>query len=124
LTDEVYLEAHATDDFGVRSLELVYSVNGGAEQVVPLYQARPMTEVSAGHTFYLEELDLQAGDFIAYHARTVDVGPAPRKTVTSDMYFVEVRPFGVEYRQGEAPPGGGGGGGGGGQNASGEELTQ
>lgn len=90
LTDEVYLEAHATDDFGVQSLELVYSVNGGAEQVVPLYQARPMTEVSAGHTFYLEELDLQAGDFIAYHARTVDVGPLPRKTISSDMYFVEV----------------------------------
>src|SRR5690606_38048379 len=74
LVDEVYLEATATDDFGVRSLELVYSVNGGPEQTLQLYDARPMQEVSGGHTFYLEELDLQAGDFIAYHARAVDVG--------------------------------------------------
>src|SRR5690606_40463179 len=36
LVDEVYLEAEAVDDFGVRSLELVYSVNGGEEQVVSL----------------------------------------------------------------------------------------
>ncbi|MEX0912549.1 MAG: DUF4175 family protein, partial [Gemmatimonadota bacterium] len=126
LVDEVFLQARATDDFGVRSLELVYSVNGGEEQAVPLYTARPMTEVSAGHTFYLEDLDLQAGDFIAYHARAVDVGPEPRRTISSDMYFVEIRPFGVEYRQSEGPPGGGGGMGGGGQDqdASGEELTR
>src|SRR5690606_30593987 len=123
LVDEVYLEATATDDFGVRSLELVYSVNGGPEQTLQLYDARPMQEVSGGHTFYLEELDLQAGDFIAYHARAVDVGPEPRKTIQSDMYFVEIRPFGVEYRQADAP--GGGGGGGGQQNQpSGDELTQ
>ncbi|MEX2584371.1 MAG: DUF4175 family protein, partial [Gemmatimonadota bacterium] len=123
LVDEVYLEARATDDFGIRELELVYSVNGGPEQTLPLYAARPMPEVSAGHTFYLEELDLQAGDFIAYHARTVDVGPEPRKPISSDMYFVEIRPFGLEYRQADQP-GGGGGGGGQQEEPSGDELTQ
>jgi hypothetical protein len=112
LTDEVFLEAQATDDFGVRSLELIYSVNGGEEEVLPLYGARPMKEVSVGHTFYLEEFDLQAGDFISYYARVSDVGPEPRRPVTSDMYFVEIRPFGVEYRQADGGGGGGGGGGG------------
>ena len=35
--EEVFVEAKAEDDFGVRDLELVYSVNGGAEKVVKLF---------------------------------------------------------------------------------------
>ena len=31
--EEVFVEAQAEDDFGVRDLELVYSVNGGAEKI-------------------------------------------------------------------------------------------
>src|SRR5690606_23894636 len=58
LVDEPWVEAQATDDFGVRNLELVYSVNGEEEKVVSLYTAEPLTEVSAGHTFYLEDLGL------------------------------------------------------------------
>jgi hypothetical protein len=122
LVDEVYLEAQASDDFGVRSLELVYSVNGTEERVLPLYGARPLPEVSVGHTFYLEDLELQAGDFISYYARATDVGPEPRRPVSSDMYFIEIRPFGVEYRQ--ADSGGGGGGGGGDQGGPDDQLSQ
>ncbi len=36
--EEVFLQARADDDYGVRSLELVYSVNGGAEKTVSLLQ--------------------------------------------------------------------------------------
>ena len=36
--EEVFVEATATDDYGVRNLELVYSVNGGAEKTLPLFQ--------------------------------------------------------------------------------------
>src|SRR5207249_1326780 len=43
-------------------------------------------------------------------------------TVTTDIYFIEVRPFGREYRQGQQ--GGGGGGGGGQQDDSTEALSQ
>ena len=35
--EEVFLQARADDDFGVRQLDLVYSVNGGPEKTVPLY---------------------------------------------------------------------------------------
>jgi hypothetical protein len=35
--EEVFVEANADDDYGVRNLELVYSVNGGDEKVVKLF---------------------------------------------------------------------------------------
>ena len=39
--EEVFLQARADDDFGVRQLDLVYSVNGGPEKtVVALRQGR------------------------------------------------------------------------------------
>jgi molybdenum-dependent DNA-binding transcriptional regulator ModE len=102
--EELFLEASATDDYGVAALDLVYQVNGGAEQTVALYrQARgPRREVAAGHTLFLEEMALQPGDVIAYYARASDAdGEGAPRTARSDIYFVRIRPFGKEYRQAE-----------------------
>jgi hypothetical protein len=33
----VFLEAKAEDDYGVKTLDLVYSINGGAEKTVKLF---------------------------------------------------------------------------------------
>ena len=108
--EEVFVEASADDDFGVARLELVYSVNGGEETIVPLLSnARVLTEASAGHTFYLEELDLQPGDLVSYFARATDNSGGAR-SATSDMFFMNIRPFGRDYRQSEQAGGGGGGG--------------
>ncbi len=113
--EEVFVEARADDDFGVRDLDLVYSVNGGAEKTIRLFDGKKrLSEVSAGHTFYLEELDVKAGDFVSYYAKAADndgvQGPKP---VMSDMYFVRVRPLSKEFRRAPSDAGGGGGGGGG-----------
>ena len=71
--EEVYVEAAADDDYGVRDLELVYSVNGGAEKTVPLFNgSKRLPAVSAGHTFYLEELGVKSGDSVSYYARATD----------------------------------------------------
>ena len=60
--EEVFLEAKAEDDYGVKTLELVYCVNGGAEKTVRLFDGTTrMTDVSAGHTLYLEELNVKPG---------------------------------------------------------------
>ena len=92
----MFIEARADDDFGLRSLDLVYSINGGAEdeQVIRLYNGAGRTtlqEVSAGHTFFLEELDLEPGDFLAYYARAVDRNLAQlnNRDVKSDLYFIQ-----------------------------------
>jgi hypothetical protein len=120
--DEVYSEARAVDDYGVARLDLVYSVNGGDERTVPLHRgSRIIKDIAAGHTFMLEEFGLQPGDVVSYYARATDnntvSGP---QTATSDIYFVQIRPYSQEYRQ--AQEGGGGGGGGGGEQPG--QLSQ
>ena len=111
--EEVFTELRAEDDFGVNKLELYFSVNGGAEQKLDLFtnKGESPKEISAGHTFFLEEYDLQPGDLVTYYGKAVD-SRNPSNTVSTDIYFIEVRPFGREYRQGQQGGGGGGGGGG------------
>lgn len=108
--EEVYLEAVAEDDYGVTRLELVYSVNGGAEQRTALYAGGGRREVSAGHTFFLEEWGLKPGDLVSYYARAFDARPAAQPAA-SDIYFLKVRPFDRAYRQAEEQPGAGAGSG-------------
>src|SRR5688572_19604245 len=111
--DEVYTEASAQDDYGVAKLDLVYSVNGGQEKTAPLHQgARAIRETSAGHTFMLEEYQLEPGDVVSYYARATDNNASGAQTATSDIYFMQVRPYSQEYRQEQGGGGGGGGGGG------------
>jgi hypothetical protein len=124
--EEVFVEASAEDDFGVRDLELVYSVNGGAEKSIRLFDGKSrLADVKAGHTFYLEELDVQAGDFVSYFARAADndavAGP---KRAASDLYFLQIRPLRKEFRRAESQAGGGGGGGGGEVGALSQQQRQ
>ena len=115
--EELFIEARADDDFGLHSLDLVYSVNGGPEEEVSLYNGAQdaLKEVSAGHTFFLEELDLEPGDFLAYYARATDRNLAQQnKDIKSDLYFVQIRAFSRDFRAAQSQAGGGGGGGGGG----------
>src|SRR5687767_1197890 len=115
--EEVFLEARADDDYGVKSMDLVYSVNGGDEKTVRMYNAgdTPRAEVSAGHTVYLEELGVKVGDSVSYYAKVADNdGVAGGKSTSSDIYFVKIRPFQQAFKPGQSAEGGGGGGGGGG----------
>ena len=115
--EELFIEARADDDFGLRSLDLVYSVNGGSEETVRLYSGgeNALTEVAAGHTFFLEDLPLEPGDFVSYYARATDRNLAQEnKDVKSDLYFVQIRAFSRDFRAGQSQGGGGGGAGAGG----------
>ena len=115
--EELFIEARADDDFGLRSLDLVYSVNGGSEETVRLYSGdeNALTEVAAGHTFFLEDLELEPGDFVSYYARATDRNLAQEnKDVKSDLYFVQIRAFSRDFRAGQSQGAGGGAGGAGG----------
>ena len=109
--EEVFLEARADDDLGLSEILLVYNVNGGPSDTLPLFGASgaPMTAVTAGHTVFMEDYELETGDLIAYHAIARDNAPNSNEAL-SDIYFLQVRPFQRDYR--EAQGGGGGGGGG------------
>jgi hypothetical protein len=102
--EEVFIEARGEDDFGVQRLELVYSVNGGPEKTVQLHGqgARRLKDVSAGHTLFLEEYELEPGDIVSYYARAFDANPfGGPGTAATDIYFLQVRPFDREYREAE-----------------------
>ena len=109
--DEVFVSATADDDYGVAALDLVYSVNGAPQQRRSL--ARPSgraSSLSGAHTFFLEELSLQPGDFVSYFVRATDNNAIDgARSATTDIYFVQIRPFSREYRAAEQAgmPGGG-----------------
>lgn len=122
--EEFFIEARANDDYGIRQLELVFSVNGGEEQTVELFGsgAAPLSEVSAGYTFFLEEYELVPGDIISYYAKARDNAGTGSQEAISDIYFLQIRRFNTEFRQAEQQPGGGGGGGG--QMGGEQELSE
>ena len=108
--EEVFVEVEAEDDYGLSTIELIYSVNGGEEETLELYSG-VRKDVSAGHTFYLEEIELQPGDFISYYARATDSNRVSGHQIsTTDIYFMEIRPFDRRFRQAEQAPGAPGGG--------------
>src|SRR4051812_44199122 len=113
--EEFSIEARADDDFGVRQLQLVYSVNGGPEQTKTLVdgKSRALSQVSAAHTFYLEELKLSPGDSVSYYAKAIDNDSVRGgKPVSSDLYFIRIRKLDEQFRSAMSMGGGGGGGGG------------
>ena len=86
-------------------MDLHFSVNGGAEKTVNLQNltresARSLT---GAYTFFLEEYGLKPGDFISYFAKARDASSES----TSDIYFIEVKPFEMEYKQSQQQGGGG-----------------
>jgi hypothetical protein len=101
--EEVDIETQADDDYGIERLELVYAVRGGIEQVIPLPVPPRVTSVSARHTLYFEDLDVQPGDFVSYYVRARDVTRGKRSNeARSDIFFLEVRPFEQEFALAES----------------------
>ena len=113
--EEVFTQARAEDDYGVVSIDLHFSVNGGEEKKVNLQElSRESAQKLTGtHTFFLEEFNLKPGDFISYYAKARDAS----NETTSDIYFIEIKPFEMQYRQSQQQGGGEGGGGDQDQNA-------
>ena len=89
--EEVFTQAKAEDDYGVLSLDLYFAVNGGEEKKVDLQKLKGESarEMTGAHTFFLEEFGPQPGDLISYYAKARDA----HKETTSDIYFIEVKPF-------------------------------
>src|SRR4029078_12075964 len=59
--------------------------------------------LTGASTFCLEEYNLKPGDFISYFAKARDAS----NESTSDIYFIEVKPFEMEYKQSQQAGGNG-----------------
>lgn len=116
--EEVLVSTSVSDDFGVKSARLKFSVNGAEEQsidLVPDSGKRPgQKDVTGSHVFYLEDYGLEPGDVISYYVEAEDYFHTKEPGLT-DMYFIEVTPFDANYTQLNNQGGGSGGGGGGSQ---------
>lgn len=110
---EVTIEARAEDDYGIAALDLVYSVAGGKERVVPFSQlSGGVTRRTGTYLLAAEELNVRPGDVITYYARARDVARGRRSAeAASDIFFLEVRPFNEEFVAAQSQAMGAGGGG-------------
>ena len=120
--DEVEIIAEATDDYGVAELKLMYRLGSGelqelvmesSKEVVGFRQSSvsvsnesllPESQYAEGaYTFYLEEFDVEPGDIISYYAHATDnntrTGPGE---ASSEIYFIEIRPFNEDFHEGES----------------------
>jgi hypothetical protein len=107
--EEVAIEARAEDDHGLSRFELVYSVAGREPIVMPFTRVAGTDLAKIGtHVLQAEDLKVQPGDVITYYARARDVARGKRSSLaSSDMYFLEVRPFSEEFVAAQSQAGGG-----------------
>ena len=111
--EEVPIEARADDDYGISRFELVYAVAGREAKTVA-FRSVTGTNVAKVGTYLLpaEDLRVQPGDVVTYYARAVDIGRGKRPSETrSDIFFLEVKPFGEEFVAAQSQAMGGAGGG-------------
>jgi hypothetical protein len=117
--EEVTVAVKAQDEFGLKSLDLHYSVNGGPERAVPLLKRPGDKQASGSSVLALEDFKLVPGDLVSVYASAKD----GRSESHTDMMFIQVDPFEREFSQSQQA-GGGGGGGGGGQRNDPSEISR
>jgi hypothetical protein len=108
--EELPVTVASSDDFGLRGVDLHYSVNGGPEQVKNLGGNNNIKGVEGKAVLPLESFKLVPGDLVSFYATAKDATHTSR----SDIVFAKVEPFDLKFRQSQS--GGGGAGGAGEQN--------
>jgi hypothetical protein len=103
--EEVTVGVDAKDDFGLKEVSLHYSVNGGPEKSVPMLHAAGAKTSSDSAVISLEDFKVQPGDIVSLYATAKDA----RKTVNTDIFFIEAQPFERNYTQSQQAGGGSGG---------------
>jgi uncharacterized protein Smg (DUF494 family) len=114
--EEVTVAVDARDDFGLKSVDLRYSVNGAPERRVALLQSKDGKSSSAAATIALEDFKLAPGDIVSLYA----VAKGAFQSSTTDMFFIEAQPFERNYTQSQQA----GGGSPGADEDPGEQQTQ
>ena len=117
--EEVDIVVEATDDFGIASMDLKYSVGIDQETsatmelskspLPPFSKEEPVGDskkISGTYTFFLEEMNIEPGDVITYHAEALDnnTRSGPSKGI-SEIYFIEIRPFKERFEEMNAQSG-------------------
>lgn len=90
--EEVPLAAELRSSHGVKRVTLEMAVNGKARKSVALPdQAAGDQKIEV--SMYLDELEVEPYDVVAYHLRAERIYPKPLSATLSPLQFVQVRPF-------------------------------
>ena len=117
---------NAEDDYGIRDLELVYSVNGGAEKVVKLFKGDAARCRNSRRPHVLSGRAERAAGRLGVVLRARDgQRRRGRRQAGDERPLFPARPaVQKDFRQAPSQGGGGGGGGGGGQQHQVEALSE
>lgn len=117
--EEVVIQVEASDDYGLSEFSLNYSVVGADEVAVDFLPSEQTKQVIGNELIYLEDLEVEPGDFVSYYLTLADNNGIDGPTqVVSDIYFLQVIPTDQEFRRSQSPSGQGAGGGQGGGDSS------
>ncbi len=98
-TTEVRLKVHAGDDLGLGKVGIVYQVGSGPAKI--LYLREPAGQPAshdAEAVLALEEHALSFQDAITYYAFAEDNRPGQPQRATTELQFIDIRPFKREYQ--------------------------
>jgi hypothetical protein len=97
---EVLIRARARDDFGVTRVGITFQVNNEEERTLILHDVdQPhQREVRAEQVMMLEQFLLTQKDCVAYYAFAEDNRPDNPQRTTTDLRFIDIRPFQRVYR--------------------------
>jgi hypothetical protein len=97
---EVLIRARARDDFGVTKVGIAFQVNNEEERTLILHDVdQPhQREARAEEVMLLEQFLLTQKDCVAYYAFAEDNRPDSPQRTTTDLRFIDIRPFQRIYR--------------------------
>jgi hypothetical protein len=107
---EVLMRARARDDFGITKLGIVFQINNEEERTLVLEEGgQPcQREALAEQVLMLEQFLLTQKDCVAYYAFAEDNRPDTPQRATTELRFIDIRPFLRTYKlvdAGEPMPG-------------------
>jgi hypothetical protein len=97
---EVLIRARARDDFGITKIGIVFQVNNEEERTLILQDVNEpnQREARAEQVMMLEQFLLTQKDCVAYYAFAEDNRPGSPQRATTDLRFIDIRPFQRIYR--------------------------
>jgi hypothetical protein len=105
--EEMPVTVEASDDFGLKNVELHYSVNGGEEKTLPLLRGTNAKQADGKTTLSFENFKVVPGDLVSFYATATDA----THTARTDIFLAKAEPFDYMFRQSQQMGGGGGGAG-------------
>ncbi len=97
-TAELRFTLEAFDDYGLSSVGVRYRIDDGPEQTLwESDSSDPATAMANTVTLALEDLGVSYPQAISYYAYAIDNREPEQHRVTSELRFIDVRPFSREY---------------------------